>query len=120
MGSAMADPCYVYMYGRNTFGINTFGRAAVAPYPFVNILTWTPKVSGSTAKDGKMGAKAEKTRKLEQPQKSQAQQTQTSNESKQSYFKARNITRMRTDKQGLRGRTWRKLRLGSNKQGEYH
>ena len=41
MGSAIAKPCYVLVY-------YPFGRVPVAPYPFVDILTGTPQVSGST------------------------------------------------------------------------
>ena len=36
---------------------NTFGRAAVAPHPFVDILTGTPKVSGSTATTAGVGGR---------------------------------------------------------------
>ena len=39
---------YIVLYVWNMFGICTFGRAAVAPYLFVEVLTRTSQVSDST------------------------------------------------------------------------
>ena len=38
----------LHVYVRSEHVWNVFGRAAVAPYSFMDILTGTPKVSGST------------------------------------------------------------------------
>ena len=47
----MTETCYVHMYcafGTRLEYLCKFGRAAVAPYPFVDVLTGTSQVSGST------------------------------------------------------------------------